>query len=371
MQNILLKKLVAIGSSTVALSLLAGCAQLHQETPADIVRGSPTTLKPRSEAVAKVTGSTATNSSQASTQAIALGSAPQAKPVAAKTTHTVQAGETLYRVAVNNGLRYQDLAEWNRLDGYTIKVGQILRLTPPDAPQTGAPVTVSAGAATAAKPAETKPAAGQMPVEAKAPASGTDAQAASKRYPKALKLPYSEEAIKSLPAQSEGNGKVAANVPPAKNTPDKPETKVATDTPVAAPAQAATASSPKAATSSNVVWAWPTQGNVIRGFSEQNKGIDIAGKAGQPVVAAADGKVVYSGSGLRGYGKLIILRHDKTYLSAYAHNSQLLVKEGQSVKKGQKIAEMGNTDADQVKLHFEIRQLGKPVDPSKYLETRP
>lgn len=372
MQNILLKKLALIGSSAAVVTLMAGCAQLHQETAAEIVKGTPTTQKPRSDAPAKPASSTPVTTGKASTQAIALGTTPQARVVAGQTTHTVQAGETLYRVAVNNGLRYQDLAEWNNLDGYTIKVGQVLRLTPPDAPRTGATVTAPAASSTTSvvKPAETKPAAGQVPVEAKAPTSGADAQAASKAYPKALKLPYSEEAIKSLPAQSEGSGKPAVNVPPAKNTPDKPASKVEAATPVAPAVTPAEASSPKAA-STGVVWAWPTQGNVVRGFSDQNKGIDIAGKAGQPVNAAADGKVVYSGSGLRGYGKLIILRHDKTFLSAYAHNSQLLVKEGQSVKKGQKIAEMGNTDADQVKLHFEIRQLGKPVDPSKFLETRP
>jgi lipoprotein NlpD len=112
----------------------------------------------------------------------------------------------------------------------------------------------------------------------------------------------------------------------------------------------------------------PATGKVIGEFSESaNKGINIAGKLGQAVVASAAGKVVYSGSGLRGYGKLVIIKHNKTYLSAYAHNDQILVKEGQSVTKGQKIAEMGNTDADQVKLHFEIRKFGKPVDPSRYL----
>ena len=113
----------------------------------------------------------------------------------------------------------------------------------------------------------------------------------------------------------------------------------------------------------------PTQGKLIAGFSEpaKRKGIDISGKLGQPVVASAAGKVVYSGSGLRGYGKLIIIKHNKTYLSAYAHNDKLLVKEGQTVTRGQKIAEMGNTDADQVKLHFEVRYHGKPVDPAKYL----
>ena len=116
-------------------------------------------------------------------------------------------------------------------------------------------------------------------------------------------------------------------------------------------------------------WSMPAEGKLIAGFSESanRKGIDIAGKLGQPVVASAPGKVVYSGSGLRGYGKLVIIKHNKTYLSAYAHNDQVLVKEGQSVTRGQKIAAMGKTDADQVKLHFEVRRFGKPVDPAKFL----
>jgi lipoprotein NlpD len=116
-------------------------------------------------------------------------------------------------------------------------------------------------------------------------------------------------------------------------------------------------------------WSLPAQGRVITKFSESDnrKGIDIAGKLGQPVMASANGKVVYSGSGLRGYGKLIIIKHNNTYLSAYAHNSKILVKEGQSVSRGQKIAEMGKTDARQVELHFEVRRYGKPVDPAKYV----
>ena len=114
---------------------------------------------------------------------------------------------------------------------------------------------------------------------------------------------------------------------------------------------------------------WPAKGKVIGSFSETAnlKGIDIAGTAGQPVFASAAGTVVYAGTGLRGYGKLIIIKHNKTYLSAYAHNRDILVKEGQSVTKGQKIAEMGNTDTSDVKLHFEIRRLGKPMDPARYL----
>jgi lipoprotein NlpD len=121
--------------------------------------------------------------------------------------------------------------------------------------------------------------------------------------------------------------------------------------------------------SRRIDWQWPATGKVLSGFSDTAnlKGIDIAGTAGQPVVASAAGKVVYAGSGLRGYGKLVIVKHNSTYLSAYAHNSDIVVKEGQQVTRGQKIAEMGSTDSDQVKLHFEIRRLGKPVDPLKYL----
>lgn len=113
---------------------------------------------------------------------------------------------------------------------------------------------------------------------------------------------------------------------------------------------------------------WPAKGKVTDDFSEKTKGIDIAGKLGDPVTAAADGKVVYAGNSLRGYGNLVIIKHDNTYLTAYAHNRSLLVKEGDTVKKGQKIAEMGDTDATSVKLHFELRVNGRPVNPTPYLQ---
>jgi lipoprotein NlpD len=121
----------------------------------------------------------------------------------------------------------------------------------------------------------------------------------------------------------------------------------------------------------DVNWLWPAAGSVSAGFDEgKTKGLVIAGKAGDPVLAAADGRVVYAGSGLRGYGNLVILKHNNTYLTAYAHNQTLLVKEDQAVRRGQKIAEMGSTDADRVQLHFEIRKQGKPVDPAKLLPPR-
>lgn len=113
----------------------------------------------------------------------------------------------------------------------------------------------------------------------------------------------------------------------------------------------------------------PANGPTIVGFDgRDSKGIDIGGTAGDPVVAAADGRVVYAGSGLRGYGNLVILKHKNRYLTTYAHNQAVLVKEGQSVRKGEKIAEMGSSDADRVKLHFEVRRKGKPVDPQPYLQ---
>ena len=146
---------------------------------------------------------------------------------------------------------------------------------------------------------------------------------------------------------------------PAPTTPSTP----ATPAPAATPAPSAGAD--------DVAFIWPASGPVVAGFDEaKNKGLAISGKAGDPVVAAADGRVVYAGSGLRGYGNLIILKHNNTFLTAYAHNKVLLVKEDQSVKKGQKIAEMGSSDTDRVKLHFEIRRSGKPVDPTRYLPTR-
>ena len=142
---------------------------------------------------------------------------------------------------------------------------------------------------------------------------------------------------------------------------------------VAAAAQpaASAAAAPQPLAAGNIRFAWPASGAVLKKFDgDTNKGLSIGGKAGDPVLAAADGKVVYAGSGLSGYGNLIILKHDDTYLTAYAHNRALLVKENQDVRKGQKIAEMGATDADRVNLHFEIRRSGQPVDPAKYLPAR-
>lgn len=156
----------------------------------------------------------------------------------------------------------------------------------------------------------------------------------------------------SLYVKSPTGGTTSTVVTSTPTTTTKPPVVVKDDTPVG---------------TGNVSWGRPTAGTVITQYTEANKGIDIAGTKGQAVVAAADGKVVYSGNKLSGYGNLLIIQHNKTFLSAYAHNQTLLAKEGDNVKKGQKIAEMGNSDTDKVKLHFEIRQLGKPVNPTKFI----
>jgi len=156
---------------------------------------------------------------------------------------------------------------------------------------------------------------------------------------------------------------------PASSTP--PAQAASAAKPASAPAAASPSPAPAASGDEDIAWIWPAQGTMVAGFDEaKNKGLDISGKAGDAVVASADGRVVYAGAGLRGYGNLVILKHNNTFLTAYAHNQTLLVKEDQNVKKGQKIAEMGNSDADRVKLHFEIRRQGKPVDPAKYLPAK-
>lgn len=172
----------------------------------------------------------------------------------------------------------------------------------------------------------------------------------------------------SLPVAVAPSSPASAALPPASAASSVPR-----GTATTAPTQPAPSSPQPSGPEEEVAWAWPTQagGNVLAGFDEQkNKGLDLAGRAGDPVYAAADGRVVYAGAGLRGYGNLIILKHNNTYLTAYAHNQSLLVKEDQAVRRGQKIAEMGSTDTDRVKLHFEIRRQGKPVDPARYLPPR-
>ena len=224
--------------------------------------------------------------------------------------YTVKPGDTLIHIALEHGQSVRDIARWSGVDNPNrIEVGQVLRIEPPtQGAVVTRPVTIASAVPVAAAP-------------------GTPSSP-SKAGP----------TVAPAPPESAATGGTA----PAAGAPDD-----------------------------GVTWVWPTAGSVIAGFDEvKNKGVDIGGVAGEAVVAAADGRVVYVGAGLRGYGNLIILKHNNTYLSAYAHNQTLLVKEDQSVRRGQKIAEMGSSDADRVKLHFEVRRQGKPVDPIKYLPAR-
>ena len=218
--------------------------------------------------------------------------------------YSVRSGDTLTKIALDNGQAWRDIAKWNGLDNpNVIEVDQVLRVAPPATDASARPVAAAKPAASSANPTNATNPTNTAPASTSTPAPVTSASSAGDE---------------------------------------------------------------------SLIFAWPHPGQVLTGFDEtKNKGLDFAGKAGDPVLAAADGKVVYAGSGLRGYGNLVILKHNNTYLTAYAHNQSLLVKEDQTVQKGQRIAEMGNSDADRVKLHFEIRKQGKPVDPAKLLPSRP
>lgn len=258
-----------------------------------------------------------------------------ARPVAARIEastdglHTVAQGDTLYAIAFANGLDYRDLAAWNRLDAPDlIVVGQRLRLTPP-------PGTAET------RPLDETPPPGAKPL----------AEMPLLRSPQGLLLAYSDAAWARM-----------SNAP----SPPAPAIDPPAPPPVAPPA---VATAPAASTVE--AWLWPAEGTLAGRFGAAGgKGIDIRGVRNAPVQAVASGKVVYSGSGLRGYGRLLIVKHAGEYLTAYAHNERLLVREGEAVVAGQRIALMGDSDADRVKLHFEIRRYGKPLDPLVYLPER-
>jgi lipoprotein NlpD len=249
----------------------------------------------------------------------------------ARGSYTVRKGDTLLRIALDAGQNYRDLVAWNNLaDPDDIKVGQVLRIAPPD--RNGGAI---AGTNPISMPGAEKPA---VPPK--------------KTTPRGDKKPYSESTL----ADTQKDDNPAVN-PKAAERP--------------ASSALAAGSTVTANDDEKLSWMWPSNGRIVATFDEgKNKGIDIAGRLGQQVMAAGAGRVMYAGSGIRGYGNLVIVKHSNSLLSAYAHNRAILVKEGQSVTKGEAIAEMGDSDADTVKLHFEIRQQGKPVDPSKFLPSR-
>lgn len=262
----------------------------------------------------------------------AKGPVPAAVAARAGDYHTVRRGDTLYSIALEYGQSYRDVAAWNNIDNPNmIRVGQQLRISPPEGAAVARPVAAPASV-------ETRPIA--------ASAGGSNAGSV-KREPRGGKQPYTEQAMASVQKAEEPR-------PHASAMQAKAETGSAE--PVAG---------------SELNWVWPSGGRVIAAYVEgSSKGVDIEGRIGEPVLAAEAGKVTYAGSGIRGYGNLLIVQHANSLSSVYAHNSKLLAKEGDRVAKGQRIAELGNSDADLAKLHFEIRRQGKPLDPLKLLPPR-
>lgn len=307
----------ALGGLALLLALGA-CSTTRVSAPAPVEdRGAVATQAPSATPVV----SAAPAGASSPVTAVVPGQENAGKPG----YYTVRPGDSLIRIGLDVGQNWRDLARWNGLDNPNkIEVGQVLRVIAPTpgmpVPAPAAPVTSAAGTAAAGTPVPAPATAGV----ATAPVAGAGAVVGQ-----------------ALPS-------AAATAP--------------------APAPAAPAAK---AAEDNISFIWPTEGTVIAGFDDaKNKGIDIAGKAGQPVVAAADGRVAYVGAAIRGLGNLIILKHSNTMFTAYAHNQALLVKEDQTVKQGQKIAEMGSSDTDRIKLHFEIRRKGTPVDPVKLLPAR-
>ncbi len=335
-------------ASTLCLSVLSGCRTVSLD-PAPVVEhyGSssdaitvPVVYTPVIKPVAVTTpvnvpvtafpAAPRVNVNVPTPKSIAL---PQAVTLGSDKTHVVRQGDTLYSIALEHGLSYRELAEWNGITNPSyIQLDQVLRLTTPSqvASTTAIATASTSSANTGTVVAQTAPI--QLHTGS--------AQPTVTQIP--VIVPVSVPATPSINVKS-GNG---AAVPV-----------------VSVPA------APVVPTPTDLTWQWPARGRVITPYSEAKKGIDIAGNLGDGVLAAADGKVVYAGTVLKGYGQMLIIKHNDVYLTAYAHNSKLLVKEEATVKRGQKIAEMGNTESEggQVKLHFELRRSGKPVDPVKLL----
>ena len=359
----------------LAVLLAGGCGSVSTQAPVDDRRPQAAARPPVAPAA----------------QSAPAASTP-ATPTVPAGHHVVKRGDTLYSIALEHGASYRDVAQWNQLDDPTkISIGQVLRVTAPE-PEGG----VQIGAARASGPLVARP------LEGAGTAAPATAEGGTKTSPKALRLPYSDQnlallrqgeaAASAVTVAASGTATTAAAGASTAATSAAGTSAAATSatatsataTNAAGAATAATASAAAGATAkpdpaktaavdrdpdaASLEFQWPARGALLAGFSEpSNKGLDIGGKAGDPVVAAAAGQVLYTGTGIRGFGKLIVIRHDGGFSSVYAHNRQILVKEGQSVARGQRIAELGDTDADRPKLHFEIRKAGKPVDPMRYL----
>jgi len=304
----------------ILAGLLAACASKPHRAPVE----SRTVPSTRQAQPAPTAAAPAINAATAAAAAEPAKPPPGIENAGKPGYYTVKPGDTLIRIGLDNGQNWRDIARWNGIDNANlIEVGQVVRVVPP------APVANAQPVAPAAR------------VESRPLDARTDA------------APAATNAVTNAAPAAAG---AASAAPPVSSAPPL--------------AQAPAAAAPRDP-DEDITWAWPAAGPVVAPFDEaKNKGLAIAGQAGDPVYAAADGRVVYAGSGLRGYGNLVIVKHNNTFLSAYAHNQTLLVKEDQAVRRGQEIAKMGSSDADRVQLHFEIRRQGKPVDPARLLPPR-
>jgi len=314
-------------------------------------------------------------------------------------SYRVVRGDTLYAIAFTRGLDYRDVAAWNGIaPPYTILVGQELRLSAPGGARASVAAAPSAANAIAAAPRPAASAPGK--VASAPPAARSDSMfedvpsqfappASAPSEPVRPAAPAAKAAVveaASTPDQPAANTATPASAPPAAHVPiaaqaatpvaPAPSVAVAPPPPVEKPAEPPAAkpvSDGAVANVGGIAWRWPNTGKLLGGFvagDQTRQGVDIAGSAGDPVRAAADGEVVYSGNGLIGYGELIIVKHNASFLSAYGHNRKRLVQEGEKVRAGQQIAEMGSSASSRDELHFEIRKNGKPVNPMDYLPGR-
>jgi lipoprotein NlpD len=341
------KRRAALPGALAVLAFLGACASPSHRAPVEERKPPPPRVSTAGSATATPGPAQTPSASPTAAETPApRPTGPGAENAGRPGFYTVRPGDTLIRIALDNGQNWRDVARWNNITNPNlIEVGQVLRVVLPPVET----VVASTRPVTTAGAVETRP---LEPRAAGAAATGATTGVAAPTVP-----PTGTGAV--MPAVTPG-----AAPPPS--TPS--------GTPTAAPVTTAPASGvpvPARDNDDEVNWAWPAAGPVASGFDEaKSKGLAITGRAGDPVLAAADGRVVYAGSGLRGYGNLIIVKHNAAYLTAYAHNQTLLVKEDQAVRRGQKIAEMGNTDAERVQLHFEIRRQGKPIDPARLLPPR-
>lgn len=364
-------------------------ASANEKTRAGVIKPYSTNTSSVKSGVVKPYSNSSNNVNYQNNQAIQV--IPSALPFG--NIYQVKPGDTLYSIAFRYGRDYRDLASDNGIAApYNITVGQNIRLTPATAtvlPASQTSVTDNSQAQSSVKStvttnisnkADVAPTKDKITGDFYTVKSGDSLMSISRKsgvsYSNLIRInhlqkPYGIYTGQRIYLKSNSSSESLADRIPQKVVPVAGGNTQTTANSTAVPASVATAPtkvvSGKSRAVSGVSWMWPARGTVIRNFSSTNKGIDIAGSRGQNVNAAASGQVVYSGNALRGYGNLIIINHDNEYLSAYAHNDMLLVKEGQRVKKGQVIAKMGSTDASRVMLHFEIRYRGNSVNPRKYL----